>query len=343
MRAELDAVSLPVVAEGTARGGSRMLVWLLRAVVALVILAYLFRVVPAGRVLSELTRALVPWIVAGLALSLSVQWVVSVRLKRLAGAQGLGLSVTDALHLNLATRFYGLFVPGGTVTATAIRVYRLGQVRRQYAAAAAAVALDRVLATMTLCAVGIVFWLLDWPPHSHGWLLLMVGALAAISAPVALFFVLRPTPARDGSPRRLSGLAARFDSLRNAALQVRRMPARDLVVALALSVASHLLGIAAYAAVAAALDLHVEISAIGWIRTALLLATLIPVSFAGLGLREAAALLVLPAYGIDAHSSMAFSLLIFAATALGVGLVGGLFEGWRWLGGSADRNERRVS
>ncbi len=112
------------------------------------------------------------------------------------------------------------------------------------------------------------------------------------------------------------------------------MPKESLFRMLTVSVLSHVFGVASYVALAASLDLNIGLFAIGWIHSAMILATMLPVSVAGLGLREGAALLTLTAYGITAEEALAFSLLVFTVTTLLIGLLGGMMEGWRFLTGS---------
>jgi uncharacterized membrane protein YbhN (UPF0104 family) len=80
---------------------------------------------------------------------------------------------------------------------------------------------------------------------------------------------------------------------------------------------------------ACALDLGVGFAAIGWVRSVMLAATLVPVTLAGLGVREGAAILMLSLYGIAPDAALAFSLLVFTFNHLGVGIVGGVFEAIR--------------
>lgn len=93
----------------------------------------------------------------------------------------------------------------------------------------------------------------------------------------------------------------------------------------------HLLGILAYALVAAALGLELGLLDLGWIRTAAALITILPVSVAGLGVREGALVLLLAPLGIEPAQALVFSLLVFAVTMLLFGLAGGLVEARRLL------------
>jgi uncharacterized membrane protein YbhN (UPF0104 family) len=77
----------------------------------------------------------------------------------------------------------------------------------------------------------------------------------------------------------------------------------------------------------------VSVVSLAWIRSGMMLAAMLPVSFAGLGLREGASVFLLEMFGVSPQLAVAFSLLAFASTVLAVGLVGGLAEGARQLRG----------
>jgi hypothetical protein len=89
---------------------------------------------------------------------------------------------------------------------------------------------------------------------------------------------------------------------------------------------------------AQALDLETGLVSMGWIRSCILIPTILPVTVAGLGLREGASILLLGLFGVSEDRALAFGLLIFAVTALAVGMVGGLLESWRWLAPRSLRN-----
>ena len=72
----------------------------------------------------------------------------------------------------------------------------------------------------------------------------------------------------------------------------------------------------------------------------MIIATMIPISVSGLGLREGASLLLLGGYGIAAEQIVAFSLLVFTVSVVFVGLLGGFLEVRRlWSGSSSCREE----
>jgi hypothetical protein len=87
------------------------------------------------------------------------------------------------------------------------------------------------------------------------------------------------------------------------------------------------MGIVLFYIVALAVNVHLSILAIGWIRSLLTILQLLPFSIAGLGLREVSVVMLLREYGIIEPLALTFSLAIFGLMVLG-GLIGGALEAW---------------
>jgi uncharacterized membrane protein YbhN (UPF0104 family) len=100
---------------------------------------------------------------------------------------------------------------------------------------------------------------------------------------------------------------------------------------LLISLATQVLGIVAYSLVGIALGIPADWSTFAWIRSAMIMATMVPISVAGFGLREVTSLVLLGTYDVSPTTSVAFALLVFAVTTLSVALVGGLLEFLRIL------------
>ncbi len=311
----------------------------LRLVVAAALLAVLFTQVPVSDVVAALKDvAAGPVVIAALLVALT-QIVLAWRLKRLAAVNGSGLSLPRVLEINLTTRFYGLFVPGGNMAGTAIRFARLAAAQEHVAGTALALAVDRLLATLSLGLVGLAFFVLVAPPQGTPWLVALLGvtALCVVLMLPAIAGLRLPTIDKDGARRNvLRDRLPKFvlKTLRktlNLARQTRRIPLTRLGEALGWSVLMHGIGAAAYWQLAVAMGLDLGLAEGGWARTAMLVATLLPITFAGIGLREGAAVVALAALGVSADQAVALALLCFVVTVLGPGVVGGLLEATRWL------------
>jgi glycosyltransferase 2 family protein len=308
----------------------------LRIAVGLAVLALLFYKVPIADVWAAIASARWPFVLAAAGLTLLMQWSTADRLRRLCDAHGHGWGTGQILQINLSTRFYGLFLPGGNFTGIAIRFYKLSGDHKHYLGTAVALFYDRIAATVSLCALGAVFWLVERPGGSWQPIVAILTAMLVMILALVILFDRSPGPAVAFIRRMVSKLGGvRLNTLRQAVRDSRTLTRRQTVLVYTLSVVAHLMGVAGWYLLARSLGLELSLVSIGWIRSAMILATMIPVSVAGLGLREGAALLLLTAYpGIENEDALAFSLLVFAVTTLLIGLAGGVIEAKRLLVGS---------
>ena len=88
------------------------------------------------------------------------------------------------------------------------------------------------------------------------------------------------------------------------------------------------IGIASFVCFARALRIAAPAVDLGWVRAALDLVLILPISIAGLGVRDASVVAMLSHLGVPSAAALAFSFLLLART-LSVALLGGLVEGTR--------------
>jgi hypothetical protein len=208
---------------------------------------------------------------------------------------------------------------------------RLARLKKDPAGAIASIALDRVVATLALCCVGVASGLVASRPGQSAWLLIMGIAMLGLATPFG--WLLGPRSRSRGLANRL--VSGGFPSIQRITDAILHIPRNDWGRILGWSLLAHLLGTLEYLALARSLDLELGFAALGWIRAVMLLATLVPITISGLGLREGAAVLVLPAYGVGPDAALAFSLLVFAVGHVALGLAGGLLEALPLRPGSA--------
>ncbi|MGH6915000.1 MAG: lysylphosphatidylglycerol synthase domain-containing protein, partial [Geminicoccales bacterium] len=162
-------------------------------------------------------------------------------------------------------------------------------------------------------------------------LVLMLAALAALLVLYAMVFMSAP-PLLGSVRQKLSRWwPKKLASLRQAVSQSRALPTELVAKVFALGILTHGLGVVAFGLVAMSLGLDLSIATIAWTRSAAVLIAILPISIAGLGVRESAMVVLLASYGIDAADALSYSLLAFATTVLAMGLVGGLLEAVRML------------
>ena len=305
----------------------------LRFFIAFAILYYLFSKIPLQNVISTIVSAKVSYLIFAFILTIISYLIAGYRLKCFTDRQGMSFSFYQVFEINIATVFYGLIFPGGNIAGGAIRFYKLSSQDKKMAEALASLALDRVTATIALCIVGIVFWLIHLPSN-YSYLALMMGIVLFALILVSLLFVIGKNPIPVTKIIGLNDSSFISASLKKFSDTVKRFKEFSLdsiVFILSISIITQILGVIVYHLLALSLNIDISFLAIGWIRCSVVLITMIPITVSGIGIREGSLLLLLRTYGINEEDALAFSLLIFAVTIVMIGLIGAIMEGRKFL------------
>jgi uncharacterized membrane protein YbhN (UPF0104 family) len=191
---------------------------------------------------------------------------------------------------------------------------------------------DRIYATISLSIVGMLFWIIELPRETQLYFKLMIIVLVGLIVVLILMTLMKPVSIQST----LIGWLSRF-KFGKIQLPIKlteyqpQLPSSTMTAMFLLSCLIHIFGIISYYLICVALGLNLSFVSIGWIRSAVILATMIPVSISGIGLREGAMVLLLSIYNIQADDALAFSFIIFSVTVLGIGIIGGIFEATRLL------------
>jgi uncharacterized membrane protein YbhN (UPF0104 family) len=320
---------------------------LVRLAVAAIALAWLATSVDLGAVGRAL--AATSWAAVALATVASFvgNVVIAFRLRVLLAGQGVRARASQTLAINLAAFFYNLILPVGGVGVAAMRLQRLSaRTAGGFTAALTAMVCDRLVALVGLGLVGMVGWFADPHPKPPGGLLVLLAGTSAIgvliaprAVPTAWRAFMRELQA-GGSGTWWSEALAR---LRHSLGSVARLSPGTLGRILALSIAAQVPGIVVFVVLGRGLGIAVTFAAMAWVRSVVVLFTVLPISIGGLGVREGMLVLTLSAYGVPASEALALSILVFATTILAPGLAGGVLEGVHWLrGGGGSRNGHGV-
>jgi uncharacterized membrane protein YbhN (UPF0104 family) len=287
--------------------------------ITILILWFLWRIADGSKALESIGSAQPVWVMAGL-LALTLQTVLSaVRWRITAGQLGLDLSLLYSLREYYLSQLTNQVLPGG-VLGDAARAVRTRD-QRGLAAAGQAVIFERLAGQIalfvTMCVAVAITYLrrggLDWPMWTLSPILLVIAI--GVAAPI-LFAVATSLPAPVGP--RCSDLARKMGH----ALAARRV----LPAQIGLSIATTLCNLFAFAFCARAVGIILSPAIIFAIVPLILLTMLIPVTISGWGLREGAAVALLPLMGASASVSLAAS-VTFGLTVL-VASLPGLFIIW---------------
>ncbi len=274
---------------------------------------------------------------AALVILLGSRLVASLRTKALTDGQGLSFSILRLFEISCASTLYGVALPG-SFSGGLIRWYRLSQPDGNRSGALAVLAAERAVDFLVLAGMGILCWVGDASSGRQPMVLWVLAAAAGIFLLINVYAFSGLGGSLDcrlyGGGVRLAWLPeavgrglARFAS---AFGQYRAMNARRVFLLFALSSVFHAVVTVSQYLMAVSLDLGVSLISVGWIRVCTALVTAVPVTPAGLGVREISLVLLLTPFGVSAAQAIAFSLLQVAGLLL-IALTGALFDARRYL------------
>lgn len=289
-----------------------------RIVASGVILYWLSRHIPITGVADALAGLTLPVIFVACLLVIASEGLRATRFRILVRVQGFNLSLLRMFRINVATRFFMLFLPGGSLASIATRFYKLQREDPRRAPALSVVMLDRLCATIGLCAVGSFFWAADvGPDRQH---LGLINPLAAFAAIGITFLMIshRSNRLLETAVGAISNPSFNraFESWRSAIALFAVMPRSGTTKVFVLSIAPHLVDLAMFMILASAIGISLDLATWGWIRPTVVLFTMLPLSFGGLGVREVSLIALLDAYGVPAEQAVAL-----AAALFGIGIL----------------------
>ncbi len=268
------------------------------------------------------------FVVAG---ELTVAWRLSVLLQPTA----IRLSVLRLWRIGFISRFYGILLPAGAGSAVA-KWYKITGNKVGRGEVAVATLLEHALNLLVLTlSVAVPLWIsadsrVD--PIRRPLLLVSAAVVIPLSAGLVLMcsrFLLRrlvSTTSRWVRRRGVSRLAAGVTRLRHAGLY-REHP-QVLLSAAALSGLALAAVVLRMAFLFAAVRVDLTLGAVWWVGSLILLLQMLPISVAGIGLRESAFAYCFQLYGLGYETGAAAGVLFLAQMIL-TAVIGGVFE---WLG-----------
>jgi uncharacterized membrane protein YbhN (UPF0104 family) len=305
-------------------------------VVSLVLLGLLIVWQPLDEYLAVWRQAMLWPILLAFALTVPMVLLRARQTWSLARLQGMRVGFRPLVGLQLATTFYGMFVPG-IVAVGLLRWYRLARLGGDPKATLALVVFSRLLEIEVALMLGLAFWLLDpMAPGGPGLPAAFLGIWAVTA--LARFAAFHPSTARWAGRlmaerwplERFAAVRSRLAGLLEVTGRYGALTGRAWVILLSNILASNALGLLAAGLVAMALGMDVGWATLGWARSILALAMLFPITWAGIGLREATMAAALVASGQPPAASVALGLTLSLRVVIEAA-AGGLAELHAWL------------
>lgn len=299
----------------------------IKIIISVILLAYLFSIIPVTEIVSSIKSAEIYLVLIGLILAAPISYLSALETQYLTKIQGMSLSVFEILKVHLATSFYGLFLPG-TLSGGAVKWYKLSKYGNKYSAAAVVV-YNRFLEVLIILLLGIIFSIPALLAVNEKKLIFILVLIFMLL--VAIYFALlnrkfvntiKRTIFRIPLPGYVKGKVENFT---DAMLQFQKMKLKDHLEIWGLLFFYHGLGVLSFFFFARSVNIDLTIWIIGWIRSAVSIAVMLPLSFAGLGIREGSLVFLFSKYGVLPDVAMALSLLFFSRNLL-TSLIGGIIE-----------------
>ncbi|HEX9700292.1 MAG TPA: lysylphosphatidylglycerol synthase transmembrane domain-containing protein [Acidobacteriota bacterium] len=281
-----------------------------KLLVSLALLVLLVLTQDLGGVLSLLAGAADAWLALAVAVMFVEQSLTALIWQRLLAARGLHVGVLEVLRIYYLSIFIGTWLPSSTGP-DVLRAYYLARHVDGYDAVGSMLVLRFVslLALGLFAVAGVGLVPAPLPPAA----LVLAWLLVAGSAG-ALLVGLTEAPRRAATailqPLRLAGPAAVLGKLHAALHAYRRAPG-ELAVATVLSLIVQLLRIVTIYLAARALGIEVPFAPYLVLVPVTTMITLVPISLAGLGVREGAFVYFFSRAGMSEAGAFSLSLLVF--------------------------------
>lgn len=270
-----------------------------------------------------------PWLVSGFLLVFVAIGMVTVRWKLILNTQGLPLAWQRVFSIAFVGVFFNSFMPGSVGGDLVRGYYTSRESENRRTELFLSVLIDRMLGLPSLLLMPFAAMAVQ-PRFTFGdpvTRTVFFALLMAICAMAGIFLALfkRDLFEKYGFLKRLEHKASVGAVIRKAYAAVRLCVTHPVLAAkgFALSILGQVAGVSAGFCLARALGEHVPFTDFFALYMVVMTIAAIPVTPGGLGVREAAMVLLLSTAGVPAVTSVAISLLIYAGTLL-CGAVGAL-------------------
>ena len=283
------------------------------------LLALLLHFIPVGEVVTACASIHPLFFAVAVCLQFLTRGVAACRLKIVADSQGMLLTRWMLFRILLITQLYSLAMPG-TLAGGGVTWLKYVQAGTSKDAAAATVVLNRAVGLTFMVLVGSAAWVLDRGPDA-AWLLAGGVALTLL----IVFLCKHPSKNSDAASASTAGWSWKgaLANIRSRGRALRSLPMGIKLRLMVHSLTHELLGGAVMLAFGFALGLEIHFVQVLWMRAGMTILLMMPVSVAGLGVREVSLVGLGSMIGIAPASAVAWSFVTFAGVLIvaGVGAV----------------------
>lgn len=309
----------------------KLLRFLFRLSVAAVLFWLIFRKIPFSNVMDALSTALLPLLLSGMGIFVLVRAFEALQMHIILKALDANVSIVRIFVISLISMFYDLFLPG-FIAGGAIRWYKFSRCNEKKAESLVAIIVNRFTRTGTIIFLGLIFWIL----HRKSTQIENIGITLVVMITVCIIGGGLIFSSRMGTRLLnmvqqfnnrfvLKSLRGKTEKLVTSFTRVQGFSKRSVLGILACATFSQFLSIVAFFLFARALSMSIAFIHAGWVREFTTIASMLPITVMGLGVREGTMVFLLQSYGIDASLCVAISFLILGQMLL-FSVLGGICE-----------------
>ena len=305
----------------------RKVILIIKIFITASLLTYLLIKIPFSRIIISLSSVNSILFLFSVLLVLIVLLLSCLQTKYLTTIQKIFISYREIVSVYFTAAFYSLFLPGA-VSGGAIKWYKFAKYGSK-SSAAAVILFNRYLETFIVAILGMLYsiptliksnfeyllwiWVIVLSLLFLSYYLLLNGKFLKI---ISKWLEKFPLP---------SFIKSKGISLFGAMGKFQNLTLKDHLEILGIMVTYHILDIVSFYVVVQSINVTVNFFVLGWIASAVTLSSLVPVSYAGLGVREGILVYALRYYGITPYEALAISFLAFTKD-LSVPIIGGILE-----------------
>lgn len=319
----------------------KKVVLVIKILLTIVLLIYIFSKIPLSQIFYAISSTNIWLFILSVLISIPVVLLSSYQTKYLTDIQDMAISYKEILQVDLTTNFYSLFLPG-FVYGGPIKWYKFSKYGRK-SSAAVVVVYNRYLEIFITLLIGITFSLptvilSDAYQLLPIWVLALLALFIAFILPlntkiltyVKKFFSSLPVP---------QTFKAKIETVFDAQQNYQKLKLKDHFEIVGIMFAYHFTSIISFYVLALSLNIKIDFFVIGWIRSAVMIATMVPISISGFGIREGVLIYLLKFYGVSPSLAVAFSFLSFAKNLFSP-LTGGILELKNFLAGKKTETDK---
>ncbi len=292
-----------------------------------IILAYIFIKIPFYNILKSISSVKIILFLLAFLISIPVILLSSLQTKYLTTIQKMSISFKEILIIYLTTSFYSLFLPG-SLSGGAVKWYKFKKFGSK-SSAAVVVVFNRYLEIFIVILIGLLCSIPTLISYNYS-LLLIVWFSILILLCASYIFLLNTKFLKIVENLLIKipiplFVKDKIGNLFKAMQEFQNLAFKDHVEIIIIMLSYHFLSIIAFYLLAASINISLSILVLGWIRSVVTIANMLPISYSGLGVREGLFIYLLHYYGVLPSDALVMSFLTFAKNLLGP-VVGGIIE-----------------